>query len=131
MPTLVEICGATYPKEFKAKPILPMEGQSLLPTFADRAEHHPCAPIFWEHEGNRAVHYEHWKLVSRYPGAWELYNMWTDRTEMNDVADKFPDKVKELSELYDRWAERCGVVSPDKLPAARKITPAPLGEGAN
>jgi arylsulfatase len=34
---------------------------------------------------------------------WELYNMETDRTELNNLADKYPDKVKEMVTLFDEW----------------------------
>ncbi len=127
MPTLVEIAGATYPKEFKSKAIPPMEGESLLPIF-DGGSRRERTPIFWEHEGNRAVHDRKWKLVSRYPGAWELYDTEKDRTEMNDLAGKYPEQVKKLAELYAAWAKRCGVVTPDKLPPERKIKPAEGGD---
>ncbi|HUC84911.1 MAG TPA: hypothetical protein VL970_06950, partial [Candidatus Acidoferrales bacterium] len=86
---------------------------------------------FWEHEGNRAVRLGQWKLVSRYPGAWELYDMKADRTELNNLAGTRPEKVKELSELYDEWAKRCNVVPPDQLPKPKEIKPSLFGEGAD
>ena len=130
MPTLVEITKATYPAEFKSKSIFPMEGQSILPVLKGDKEIRR-SPIFWEHEGNRAVRLGKWKLVSRHPGPWELYDMENDRTELNDLATKNPEQVKELSSLYNQWAQRCGVVSPDELPNAKKITPALAGETAD
>ena len=63
--------------------------------------------------------------------AWELYDLNADRTELHDLAGANPEKVKELSNLYERWAQRCGVVPPNQLPEPRTIKPAPLGEGAN
>ena len=42
--------------------------------------------MFWEHEGNAAVRIGQWKLVKRYPRAWELYDMDADRTELHDLA---------------------------------------------
>jgi arylsulfatase A-like enzyme len=51
-----------------------------------------------------------WKLVSKFPATWELYDMEADRTEMTNLADRNPDKVKELMAAYDSWAARCGVV---------------------
>lgn len=130
MPTLLEVAGATYPKEFKSQPILPLEGKSLLAIFEDK-ERPDRTPVFWEHEGNRAVRLRQWKLVSRYPGPWELYDMSADRTELHDLAREHPEKVKELSGLYDEWAKRCGVVPPNELPEPKKEKPALLGEGAN
>jgi arylsulfatase len=38
-----------------------------------------------------------------------------DRTEMNDLAAQHPDKVRELSELYAAWTERCGVIPREKI----------------
>ena len=50
-----------------------------------------------------------WKLVSKHPGGWELYDIATDRTEMHDLAAQHPEKVQELQILYENWAARCGV----------------------
>ena len=66
--------------------------------------------LFWEHEGNRAVRQGKWKLVSRHPGNWELYDLEADRTELHDLAGANPEKVKELAAMYDAWAKRCGVL---------------------
>jgi Arylsulfatase A and related enzymes len=81
MATCADVGGATYPKTFKGKPVKPLEGKSLLPIFkgGQRKGHEA---IFWEHEGNRAVRAGKWKLVSKYPDQWELYDMEADRTEM-------------------------------------------------
>jgi hypothetical protein len=46
---------------------------------------------------------------------------------MENLAAKNPDEVKKLSALYDDWAKRCGVVSPDKLPPVKRIVPAREG----
>ncbi len=52
---------------------------------------------------------------------WELYDVETDRTEQNNLASTRPEKVKELSDLYDAWAKRCNVVPFDQLPRERRI----------
>jgi arylsulfatase len=49
-------------------------------------------------------------MVSEHPGKWELYNIKTDRTEMNDLAGEFPDLENELEQLYNDWAGRCNVI---------------------
>lgn len=130
MPTLLEVAKAPYPTTYKSRSIQSLEGQSLAPVFAGQPLPHPN-PIFWEHEGNRAVRLGSWKLVSRYPDPWELYNMDADRTELNNLAEAHPEKVKELSALYDAWAKRCNVVPPDDLPKPLQIVPSLLGEGLN
>jgi arylsulfatase len=72
--------------------------------------------LFFEHEGNRAVRQGNWKLVSEYPAnQWHLYNIVQDRSETNDLAAQNPDKVKTLTELYEQWANRIGVIPFEKL----------------
>ena len=86
-----------------------MEGVSLRPTFEGRALNRPN-PIFWEHEGNRAIRDGKWKLVAKENQPWELYNMEADRTELNDLSTKYPARVNELSAKWDAWAARAGVL---------------------
>jgi len=109
MATCLDVAGGEYPKTFNGKEIQPLEGKSLLPTFENVGGASVPRVLFWEHEGNRAVRQGKWKLVSRHPGGWELYDMETDRTELHDLAAKQPDKVKELSALWDAWAKRSNV----------------------
>jgi len=113
MATCLDAAGAAYPAGRT-----PLEGKSLLPVFQGR-ERRPHEAIFWEHEGNCAVRQGRWKLVSRHPGGWELYDLAADRTEMHDLAARYPQRVRALAELYDAWARRCGVVAPEELRSSR------------
>ncbi len=108
MATCIELAGAKYPAEFDGQKIQPMEGVSLASAFAGRPLNRP-QPIFWEHEGNRAIRVGDWKLVSKHPGGWELYDMAADRTEMRDLAAQQPDRAREMSAQWDTWAQRVGV----------------------
>jgi len=56
-----------------------------------------------------------WKLVRKYPGPWELYDMEVDRTEMHDLAAKYPEMVTDMQEKYELWAQRCGVIPREKI----------------
>jgi len=86
-----------------------VEGESLMPLLrGGRWER--TRPIFWEHEGNRAVRAGQWKLVSRHPGPWELYNMEEDRTEGRDLAAGDAARAAAMAAEYAEWAARCGVV---------------------
>ncbi|MGV3531621.1 MAG: arylsulfatase [Chthoniobacteraceae bacterium] len=104
----------------------PMEGISLVPTFRG-AKLKRDAPLFWEHEGNRGVRDGDWKLVARFEQPWELYDLSADRTELNNLADTEPEIAKRLSEEYDRWAARAGVLPWTRLPAEGKpVTAKPI-----
>ena len=50
-----------------------------------------------------------WKLVCKYPGDWELYDIVANRTETDDVAEENPEVVAELTTIFDAWAARCKV----------------------
>jgi len=108
MPTCLEAAGVAYPTASKAgTPPPPLEGRSLMPVFA--GQQIPERSLFWEHEGNSAVREGKWKLVSRFPDSWELYDMERDRAEMHDLADQYPERVKKMLADYAAWAERVGV----------------------
>jgi arylsulfatase A-like enzyme len=108
MATFVDLAGAPYPEEVEERRIQPLEGESLAPVLRGEAWHRE-RPILWEHEGNRAVRDGRWKLVRKYPGPWELYDMAEDRTELNDLAGKNRPQVEKMAAMYDEWAARCGV----------------------
>jgi len=107
MATCVDVAGAEYPSEYKGNKITPAEGKSLAPAFENKPIQREA--IFWEHEGNRAVRQGKWKIVSKHPDQWELYDIDADRTELTNLAQKYPEKVEQLKALYDSWAARCGV----------------------
>ena len=105
MPTLVDVSGATYPTTFNGHDIIPMQGRSMVPAFSGEALHR-SQPIFWEHEGNRAVRDGKWKLVARFQKPWQLFDMTTDRTEMHDLAASQPGRVEAMARQWDEWASR-------------------------
>jgi arylsulfatase A-like enzyme len=105
MATAVDLAGATYPAEFNGHAILPMEGVSLRPALLgkplDRKQ-----PIVWEHEGNKAIRDGKWKLVQKWRGPWELYDMVADRTELHNVIADHPDVAARLQSAWKDWEKR-------------------------
>jgi arylsulfatase A-like enzyme len=118
MATCLHVAGLDYPKTYKGREVTPLEGKSLLPIFEGKTrEGHEA--IYWEHEGNRAVRQGKWKIVAAHGKPWELYDLETDRTELNNLAEKHPGKIEQLKTLYRSWAKRSGVLSwPIKKPKA-------------
>jgi arylsulfatase len=113
MATFVDLSNAKYPSEFNGNKIQPLEGKSLIPLFNGQDKRVHTEPIFWEHEGNKAVRLGDYKLVmawdDRNPDKWELYNISKDRTEMHDLANQMPEKVNEMKKMWEAWAKRAMV----------------------
>ncbi len=109
MPTFLEVAKGTYPKTYNKQAITPMEGISLTPLFQSKPVTR-SQPLFWEHEGNRAVRDGKWKLVARFNQEWQLFDMEADRTENHDLAATYPDRVKQMTAQYNAWAARCQVL---------------------
>jgi len=127
MATCVDLSGAEYPEKVKGVAIQPMEGTSLAPAFAGRKLDREGA-IYWEHEGNRAVRLGKWKLVAKgRTGPWELYDVEADRSEMNDLAEKHPERVEQMADLWQKWAERANVLPWPGTKKPKKKVPAKKG----
>jgi arylsulfatase len=122
MATFVDLAGAAYPSEQGKREIQPMEGESFAPALRGQRWERE-RPILWEHEGNCAVRDGRWKLVKKYPGDWELYDMVEDRTELNDLAQANPPQVKKMVAMWQEWAERCGVLPWEQVTELRKSLP--------
>ncbi len=120
MPTFIEVAGAEVPDQ-----TVPLQGESLLGAL--RGGSLERESIAWEHEGNRAIRQGRWKLVSEFPGtwtyfysyekagAWELYDLEVDPTEMNDLAAEYSDQVASMTRLYQQWAKESLVVDWEQL----------------
>ena len=104
MATCVDLGGAKYPKQVGGTKIVPLQGTSLAPAFNGK-DIGRKAPIYWEHEGNRAMREGKWKLVAKGAnGPWELYDIEADRTELNNLAEKDPARLNDMATRWEEWA---------------------------
>lgn len=104
MATFIDLAGADYPSKIGNRKIDPLQGKSLLPIF--RGETRDSHEQLYFHFGtDRALRRGPWKLVSAKLGKWELYNLDEDRTELNDLSNKYPERVAEMSAEWFRVAE--------------------------
>ncbi|MBM3846223.1 MAG: arylsulfatase [Verrucomicrobia bacterium] len=103
-PTLLELATgerqtALFPE---VAPIWP--GRSLVP-FLSRDRHAADRPIWWLHEGHRALRIGDWKIVALKGGSdWELYHLGTDRCEVNNLAQRHPRRVKRMAQTWSDMA---------------------------
>jgi arylsulfatase len=109
MATIKDVSKADYPKQKNGKALPALSGNSLLPIIKGIDEPIHTEPIFWEHEGNKAVRLGRYKLVMEWKGelesVWELYDMEKDRSELNNLADQLPAKADKMSKMWQTWAE--------------------------
>ncbi len=110
LPTLAETCRAPLPASRAGVSLAPPSGISLLPAF--RGEEIPPRPIPLAHQGARGLRLGEWKLVwgkrQADPVRWSLHHLPSDPGETRDLASEHPDKVAELSGLWEAWARRVG-----------------------
>jgi len=122
MPTLLEIAGASYPKTFEGREVLPLMGKSWGPVLAGKAESPRTEEDYlgWELFGNRAVRQGDWKLRWQYKplgkGEWELFNLAADPAERKDLAAERPDQLKAMLALWDRYVRTNNVILPSRSP---------------
>lgn len=109
MATCCDVAEVDYPEFFNGKEIKPTQGMSMLPVFKDVTfEGHEV--LYWEHIGNKGIRKGEWKLVKEKNQDWELYNIHHDRAELENLKEKFPEKVDILRADYELWANKVGVI---------------------
>ncbi|EHQ24985.1 sulfatase [Mucilaginibacter paludis DSM 18603] len=119
LPTCLNLAGVEYPEQLDGRKLIPAQGVSLINAFYGKPFKEHDA-LFWEHEGSRAIRKGQWKLVAENHATWELYDLNDDRSETNNLAEKYPDRVKALETEYLAWAAKAGVRNWDELSKAAK-----------
>lgn len=115
-PTVLEACGIPEPKSVNGVVQHPIEGVSMAYTFADPKAKDRHVTQYFEIFCNRAIYHDGWVAgtVHRAPweakprvedfdqDKWELYNVAEDFSQSNDLAAKYPEKLKELQAIFLR-----------------------------
>jgi arylsulfatase len=146
VPTILEATGITAPDTINGIEQRPIEGVSMAYTW-DPAAAGPNAPSkhttqYFEMLGNRAIYHDGWlaattpvtlpwelstapppDVITGYK--WELYNIKEDYSEANDLADKMPDKLKEMQDVFYAEAQKYNVLPLDNSTLARFLTQRP------
>jgi arylsulfatase len=125
-PTILEAAGLPEPKIVNGTLQTPIEGVSMIYTFANAKAPSRHTTQYFEIFGNRAiyndgwlagtVHRAAWELKPRRPledDVWELYDTRSDFSLTNDLAAKNPDKLKEMQALFLKEAVKYSVLPLD------------------
>ncbi|HCO95458.1 MAG TPA: arylsulfatase, partial [Phycisphaerales bacterium] len=99
LPTLAEICQSPIPDQWPDRELRPVSGVSLAPLFRAQALA-ARPPIHFLFSQDRALRDDHWKLVSFRGEAWELYHMAEDRSELNDLAQAQPERLRAMIQTW-------------------------------
>ena len=118
VPTVLDLAGIERPKDWKGEPVPPAPGKSLVPALAKDVTV-PRALLWWLHEDHRAIRVGDWKLVAAAKEPWELYDLRADRGEQTNLAARMPEKVGELSALWQKQTDEF-VAAVRKPPAKGK-----------
>ena len=109
MATCLDLAGTPYPKERNGIAVTPLQGTSLKPAMTGNTLGRKT-PLFWEHQGARAIRDGKWKLVAKGPATpWELYDMDADRSEMNDLSGEHRELADKMATQWENWAEEANV----------------------
>jgi len=107
LPTVIDLAGGKgFSLEWNGQTAPPLPGTSLAPAFAkDGAVAHEF--LYFHHMDNRAIRVGDWKLVAKGKGGpWELYDLKTDRRESTDLADRHPEKVRQMAALWQKHEDK-------------------------
>ena len=142
VPTILEATGIPAPKFVDGIKQAPIEGVSMMYTF-DKKNTNALSTRktqYFEMFGDRAVYHDGWiasTKVMRAPWVhfppkvgvldypWELYDLRNDWTQAEDVAAKYPEKLKEMQKIFWQEAKKHQVLPLDASLVTRLITPRP------
>ena len=120
VPTILDVVGIAQPDIVNGVVQKPIEGVSMRYSFGDAAAASTRTTQYFEILGNRALYHDGW-IASCFHGrvpwirsaalpfgegaeVWELYNVTDDFSQAVDLSAQFPDKLRELQEMFDHEA---------------------------
>jgi arylsulfatase A-like enzyme len=126
-PTILAAAKLPQPKTVDGIKQKPMEGVSMAYSFANAKAPTTHTTQYFEMFGNRGIYRAGWTAVTRHStpwdasatlpkfteDKWELYNTNDDFSQSQDLAAKYPDKLKELQRVFLAEAEKYNVLPLD------------------
>jgi arylsulfatase A-like enzyme len=115
-PTFLKIAGASHPRQYKGKDILPIQGKSMLTILKGESKsvRSDRDTLGWELIGLKAMRIGDWKATRLAPPfgerKWQLFNMKDDPGEAKDISSEHPEKLQALIKAYEDYNEKNGVV---------------------
>lgn len=135
VPTLYELLQIDPPATLKGYTQSPIEGQSLAAALTDSGAPGRTSQ-FYSMLGQRAIYQDGWLACSHHPplsgwsnfdeDEWELYHLAEDRTQLNNLADREPQRLEELKGTWFYYAGKYhGLPLDDRTPVEILASPRP------
>ena len=135
-PTMLDLGGVEAPATYRGIDQMKLHGSSMRYTFdgaAERTRHHTQ---YFEMGGQRGIWHDGWKAVTNHVSGvayeddrWELYRLDGDYSESEDLAGQFPEKLRDMVELWWAEAEKYNVMPLDDRAQARAFARDPATSG--
>jgi len=120
VPTVLDMLGISPKESYRGYHQIPIAGTSMAYTLVGGEEKSRKGPQYFENFGHRGIWFDGWKAVTYHrPGEpfsdeeWELYHVAEDFSEYYNLAEKDPEKLRKMIDLWWVEASRQGVLPLD------------------
>ena len=101
LPTVAQVTGSEIPNQWRGRELRTISGQSLQPLLQDEPFQRK-GPIHFLFSTDRGLRDQKWKIVSFREEPWELYDLSSDRSELNNLAEQHPNR---LNAMVQQWTQ--------------------------
>jgi arylsulfatase len=110
VPTLLDVIGVERPASIGGCAQMPLEGESFFASISNEKAPSRAAPQYFEMFGHRGLWHDGWKAVAFHPPGtpfesdkWELFHLDRDFSEVDDLAQREPDRLAQMIQMW--WSE--------------------------
>ncbi len=137
VPTILDVLGVEAPETIDGHVQSELDGVSMRYSFDDTGVPTTRRTQFYSMLGSRGIWHDGWKAVTTHPtisgwgrfdqDTWELYHTEVDRSELHNLADQEPDRLRALVQLWCAEAgANQGFPLDDRSPVEIMTTPRPV-----
>jgi len=120
VPTLLDVIGVKPPSSIGGYEQMPLEGESFVKSLSDPNAPSRTKPQYFEMFGHRGLWHDGWKAVAFHPPGtafekdkWELFHLDRDFSEVDNLAERDPERLKWMIDMWWDQAEKHKVLPLD------------------
>jgi len=116
MPTILDVAGVEFTQEINGRPVVPMQGSSVLDFFSGniKTPYASAGQVGYELFGMKAFFDGDWKILwlppPFGPGDWQLYNLREDPGELVDLNDQHSERLVNMIAQWEQYKKDNGVL---------------------